>query len=198
MVAGASEVRLPDCGGNPAAVALGDCLRMAVDVCPSGKPGREFLAGHAGRKELPILVGCNRCHCNGMLPVPLLRDGIRWRETRKGGGYVQGNSVLDVLLLEQEQAYTERRDGCLQCHVDDGGHVASQPDDARDLVRIVRMGCVGKPLLCLDGQGRVEQTESGCLPVGFGFAYPLSLDKQAGVLPTSEVGGDESEIRGDG
>lgn len=48
MVAGASEVRLPDRGGNPAAVACGDCLRMAVDVLPSGKLGREFLAGYAG------------------------------------------------------------------------------------------------------------------------------------------------------
>ena len=26
----------------------GDCLRMAVDVLPSGKLGREFLAGYAG------------------------------------------------------------------------------------------------------------------------------------------------------
>ena len=44
MVAGASEVRLPDRGGNPAAVARGDCLRVAVDVLPSGKLGWEFLA----------------------------------------------------------------------------------------------------------------------------------------------------------
>lgn len=48
MVAGASEVRLPDRGGNPAAVACGDCLRMAVDVLPSGKLGREFLVEYAG------------------------------------------------------------------------------------------------------------------------------------------------------
>ena len=34
--------------GDPAAVACGDCLRMAVDVLPSGKLGREFLAGYAG------------------------------------------------------------------------------------------------------------------------------------------------------
>ena len=27
---------------------VGDCLRMAVDVLPSGKLGREFLAGYAG------------------------------------------------------------------------------------------------------------------------------------------------------
>ena len=48
LVAGASEVRLPDRGGNPAAVACGDCLRMAVDILPSGKLGGEFLAGYAG------------------------------------------------------------------------------------------------------------------------------------------------------
>lgn len=77
MVAGASEVWLPDCGGNPAAVACGDCLRMAVDVLPSGKLGREFLAGNAGRKELPFLAGADRCRRNGMLLVAVLRDGIR-------------------------------------------------------------------------------------------------------------------------
>ena len=27
---------------------IGDCLRMAVDILPSGKLGREFLAGYAG------------------------------------------------------------------------------------------------------------------------------------------------------
>ena len=27
---------------------VGDCLRMAVDVLPSGKLGGEFLAGYAG------------------------------------------------------------------------------------------------------------------------------------------------------
>lgn len=27
---------------------VGDCLRMAVDVLPSGKLGREFLVGYAG------------------------------------------------------------------------------------------------------------------------------------------------------
>ena len=37
-----------DRGGNPAAMVCGDCLRMAVDILPSGKLGREFLAGYAG------------------------------------------------------------------------------------------------------------------------------------------------------
>lgn len=85
MVAGASEVRLPGRGWNPVAVACGDCLRMAVDVLPSGKLGREFLDGNAGRKELPFLAGADRCRRNGMLLVAVLRDGIRKRKTRKGG-----------------------------------------------------------------------------------------------------------------
>ena len=80
MVAGASEVRLPDRGGNPAAVACGDCLRMAVDILPSGKLGREFLAGYAGGKELPFLAGADRCRRNGMRPVAVLRNGISKRK----------------------------------------------------------------------------------------------------------------------
>ena len=80
MVAGASEVRLPDRGGNPAAVARGDCLRMAVDILPSGKLGREFLAGYAGGKELPFLAGADRCRRNGMRPVAVLRNGISKRK----------------------------------------------------------------------------------------------------------------------
>ena len=80
MVAGASEVRLPDRGGNPAAVARGDCLRMAVDVLPSGKLGREFLAGYAGGKELLFLAGADRCRRSGMRPVAVLRNGISKRK----------------------------------------------------------------------------------------------------------------------
>ena len=95
MVAGASEVRLPDCGGNPTAVACGDCLRMAVDILPSGKLGREFLAGNAGRKELPFLAGADRCCRNGMLLVAVLRDGIRKRKTRKGG-MVAGDTGREI------------------------------------------------------------------------------------------------------
>lgn len=125
MVAGASEVRLPDRGGNLAAVARGDCLRMAVDVLPSGKLGREFLAGYAGGKELPFLAGADRCRRNGIRPVAVLRNGISKRKTRKGGIYVQGTGILDVLLLEQEQTCKERQGGYLQCHVDDGNPVVS-------------------------------------------------------------------------
>ena len=55
-----------------------------------------------------------------MRPVAVLRNGISKRKTRKGGSYVQGSGILDVLLLEQEQTCKERQGGYLQCHVDDG------------------------------------------------------------------------------
>lgn len=105
MVAGASEVRLPDRGGNPAAVARGDCLRMAVDVLPSGKLGREFLAGYAGGKELPFLAGADRCRRNGMRPVAVLRNGISKRkaalpscEAESDAGEVRDNGKYRKLL----------------------------------------------------------------------------------------------------
>ena len=41
------EVRLPDRGGNPAAVACGDCLRMAVGRTRPGS-WEGILAGYAG------------------------------------------------------------------------------------------------------------------------------------------------------
>ncbi len=57
MVAGASEVRLPDRGGNPAAVACGDCLRMAVDILPSGKLGGNFWLGTLGERSYRFWLG---------------------------------------------------------------------------------------------------------------------------------------------
>jgi hypothetical protein len=93
VVAGASEVRLPDRGGNPAAVARGDCLRVAVDVLPSGKLGWEFLAGYAGRKELPLLAGADRCRRSGACLVPVLCDGTGIER----GTHIPGKRHIAVL-----------------------------------------------------------------------------------------------------
>ena len=81
MVAGASEVRLPDRGGNPAAVARGDCLRVAVDVLPTGKLGWEFLAG------------ADRCRRSGACLVPVLCDGTGIER----GTHIPGKRHIAVL-----------------------------------------------------------------------------------------------------
>ncbi len=57
MVAGASEVRLPDRGGNPAAVACGDCLRMAVDIPRPGSWEGNFWLGTLGERSYRFWLG---------------------------------------------------------------------------------------------------------------------------------------------
>lgn len=123
MVAGASEVRLPDRGGNPAAVARGDCLRMAVDVLPSGKLGREFLAGYAGGKELPFLAGADRCRRNGMRPVAVLRNGISKRkavlpscEAESDAGEVRDNGRIPEIARSMPVLAVCYRQFCIVLH----------------------------------------------------------------------------------
>lgn len=84
-----------------------------------------FWLGTLGERSYRFWLGADRCRRNGMRPVAVLRNGISKRKTRKGGSYVQGTGILDVLLLEQEQTCKERQGGYLQCHVDDGNPVAS-------------------------------------------------------------------------
>lgn len=123
MVAGASEVRLPDRGGNPAAVARGDCLRMAVDVLPSGKLGREFLAGYAGGKELPFLAGADRCRRSGMRPVAVLRNGISKRkavlpscEAESDAGEVRDNGRIPETARSMPVPTVCYRQFCIVLH----------------------------------------------------------------------------------
>ena len=123
MVAGASEVRLPDRGGNPAAVARGDCLRVAVDVLPSGKLGWEFLAGYAGGKELPFLAGADRCRRNGMRPVAVLRNGISKRkavlpscEAESDAGEVRDNGRIPEIARSMPVLAVCYRQFCIVLH----------------------------------------------------------------------------------
>ena len=57
MVAGASEVRLPDRGGNPAAVACGDCLRMAGTYSRPGSWEGNFWLGTLGERSYRFWLG---------------------------------------------------------------------------------------------------------------------------------------------